>query len=91
VREFASPRDAGNRDVLEALRRVLKAVDDLIASSEGVAGLHLNGDLAPWDELVAGGRYELWLADLETAREVLATHTREPDTRGEAPPITDRR
>ena len=40
---------------LEAVR---VALADLIDNSEGVAGYHLNGDLAPWSELVAGGRYE---------------------------------
>jgi hypothetical protein len=31
---------------------------DLISESDGVYGLHANGDLAPWDELLPGGEYE---------------------------------
>ncbi|OQS42297.1 hypothetical protein [Chromobacterium haemolyticum] len=36
-------------------------VDDiqgLMEESDGVSGLHRNGDIAPWSELEAGGRYE---------------------------------
>lgn len=52
---------------LEQLRAGVEAVNVLIESSEGVAGLHLNGDLAPWVELLAGGRFEGWLAPLSAA------------------------
>lgn len=41
---------------------------DLIANSSGVAGLHLNGDEAPWDELLEGGEYEKWLRSLSQAK-----------------------
>jgi hypothetical protein len=37
-----------------------KAFDDLVAESDGVAGLHLNGEVVPWADLCAGGRYEAW-------------------------------
>ena len=37
------------------------ALNQLQENSEGVAGLHLNGDVAPWDELRQGGRFEEWL------------------------------
>ena len=40
---------------VERLRKGLAAVAALIAESRGVAGLHLNGDEAPWDELRTGG------------------------------------
>jgi hypothetical protein len=49
------------------LRKGLKAVEDLINDSSGVAGLHLNGDLASWDELRAGGRFEEWLKEFDEA------------------------
>jgi hypothetical protein len=39
----------------------------LIEDSYGVAGLHLNGDVAPWHELRTGGRYEDWLFDFDQA------------------------
>lgn len=36
----------------------LREVQGLIEESAGVYGLHLNGDLSPWDELTRGGLYE---------------------------------
>ena len=36
----------------------------LIKDSYGVSGLHLNGDVAPWYELLDGGRYCEWLQSL---------------------------
>lgn len=41
-----------------ALRALVDDITDLIIDSDGVAGLHRNGDLAPWSELTAGGSYE---------------------------------
>ena len=58
---------ANKPPVLAALD-ALNKVFDLIDESEGVAGLHLNGDLAPWSELTDGGRFEEWLCGLEKAR-----------------------
>lgn len=49
------------------LRAGLKAVEDLIADSHGVAGLHLNGDIAPWAELRTGGRFEEWMIAFDDA------------------------
>jgi len=48
----------------------LLAVESLILESRGVAGLHLNGDLASWDELRSGGRYEQWLYQFDDALEI---------------------
>jgi len=39
----------------------IAAVRALINESEGVAGLHLNGEVASWDSLQQGGQYEEWL------------------------------
>lgn len=39
-------------------------VRQLIADSQGVFGLHRNGDGAPWEELLDGGHYESWLDQL---------------------------
>lgn len=50
------------------------AMDDwleLTTQSEGVYGLHQNGDPAPWPELLAGGRFEEWTAGLERLRVLL--------------------
>lgn len=45
-------------DLLEALTELLDDIEGLIGESTGVAGLHLNGDLAPWRELEEGGQFE---------------------------------
>lgn len=59
-------------DAAMALRTLVDDLDDLIANSEGVAGLHVNGDIAPWRDLTMGGQYQEWLASLEAARETLS-------------------
>jgi hypothetical protein len=41
--------------------RLRDALAQLIEDSEGVAGLHHNGDVAPWESLLEGGEYEAWL------------------------------
>lgn len=48
----------------------LLAVASLIHNSKGVAGLHLNGDVATWDELRTGGRFEEWLYEFDDALEI---------------------
>ena len=58
------------REEIARLRRAVDAVRALIAESQGVAGLHLNGDVATWDELLRGGRFEEWLGPLSDAIEV---------------------
>jgi len=57
------------RAQVERYEKALDAVGALIAESDGVAGLHLNGDIAPWPDLLAGGRFEEWLAPLSKAQE----------------------
>jgi len=52
---------------LAVARKGLEAVASLIDKSHGVDGLHLNGDLAPWDELRTGGRFEEWLVAFDDA------------------------
>ena len=52
---------------LAVARKGLEAVESLINESHGVSGLHLNGDLAPWDELRTGGRFEEWLIAFDDA------------------------
>lgn len=62
----------GERRLLRAmLESLVKGMDDLIVSSEGVTGLHRNGDVAPWDSLTAGGEFEDWLGVLDEARNLL--------------------
>lgn len=55
----------------ERLNELVTDLNNLISDSAGVAGLHLNGDLAPWDELTEGGRFGGWLGSLAKAEEVL--------------------
>lgn len=50
-------------------RAGLHAVQSLIDNSHGVCGLHLNGDDAPWDELLAGGLFQDWLLKFSEAIE----------------------
>lgn len=74
--EVADLRDR-NAALLSALSGLSEAVHDLIGHSEGVAGLHLNGDLAPWSSLTEGGRFEAWLLALSDADAMLAARQQE--------------
>jgi hypothetical protein len=51
----------------ESLRRVVRDFDDLIKASTGVAGLHLNGEVADWESLRTGGQFEEWLCNFDVA------------------------
>lgn len=53
-----------------ALRKGIIAVAELIAESDGAAGLHMNGDVAPWPTLLEGGHFESWLLDFSIARNI---------------------
>ena len=65
--ELEQQRDA----LLAALEGLASDIHSLIHESSGVAGLHLNGDLAPWHDLEAGGRFER-LTHLPIAVEAIA-------------------
>lgn len=49
-----------DREMYESERRLfrdaIREVAELINNTQGVAGYHLNGDIAYWDELRSGGR-----------------------------------
>ena len=49
------------------LRAGIDAVVSLIEQSDGVAGLHLNGEIILWPDLLEGGRFEEWLIELNFA------------------------
>lgn len=66
-------------DLKTAAEALLHEVDDLVGESLGVIGLHLNGDAAPWPELLVGGRFER-LSSLEDLRAAIAA-TPEPVAR----------
>lgn len=68
---------AGAPELLDALTGLVRSIDDLISESYGVAGLHRNGDVAPWSELTEGGRFEEWLLALVSARAAIAKATGE--------------
>lgn len=59
-------------ELLEILEGLSDDIEALIEESHGVAGLHLNGDVAPWGELQAGGRFERFM-NLPIARAVIAS------------------
>ena len=52
---------------LAVARKGLEAIASLIDESNGIGGLHLNGDFAPWSELRTGGRFEEWLVAFDDA------------------------
>lgn len=54
---------------IQRLEKGLEAVEMLIDNSSGVAGLHLNGDVASWSSLRRGGIFETWLLDFDKAIE----------------------
>jgi hypothetical protein len=51
----------------DRLKKAVDAVCDLIENSQGVYGLHLNGDPASWPSLLQGGMFEEWLVDFSEA------------------------
>lgn len=54
------------RDALKArLEKLTSDIRILIDESSGVYGLHMNGDPAPWGDLLSGGRFEEWLGSLD--------------------------
>jgi len=53
------------------LIRGIEAVRALINESYGVVGLHMNGDIATWDELQETGHYEEWLYEFNLAEELI--------------------
>ena len=63
VQKLEQQRD----ELLAALKGLVHDIDGLIANSNGVAGLHLNGHVATWEELFDG-----WLSELSTAHVAIA-------------------
>ena len=72
IRVTLAAAEAREAKLREALKHLVRSVDDLIFESEGIYGLHLNGDPAPWPSLTEGGQFEGWLIELERARDTLA-------------------
>lgn len=66
-----------NQQTLAALKGITEEINGLMSESEGVAGFHRNGDIAPWHELEAGGRYER-LSSLPDAMTAIAAAEAQP-------------
>jgi len=58
---------------------LVKAIRSLASESVGIAGLHQNGDICDWDDLLPGGRHEAWLGEPLAAAEKVLSWT--PSTR----------
>lgn len=60
-------REKESELLIEAMRKGIDAVTGVMSDSEGVSGLHLNGDIATWSELTTGGQFEEHLMPLDKA------------------------
>lgn len=56
---------------IATLKFGLTEVACLMDNSTGVAGLHLNGDIAKWSDLRTGGKFETWLLGFDDALELV--------------------
>ena len=64
--------------MIEKCEKGLSAVEWLISDSQGVIGLHLNGDSAPWASLRTGGHFETWLIEFDEVLAAITAHKRPP-------------
>ncbi len=62
-----------------ALEELTDSINALIDESQGVYGLHLNGNNAPWSSLRGDGRFCAWLTALDDAEALID----ELDSQGE--------
>jgi len=53
--------------LIQTLKNGIFSVAELIDNSDGVVGLHLNGELARWSDLREGGYFESWLIGYDDA------------------------
>jgi predicted flavoprotein YhiN len=58
-------------EIISAAFKLVVDLDELMANSDGVAGLHMNGEVADWDSLCEGGSFDAWLSSLEQLRRAL--------------------
>lgn len=66
------PELAALRAHVARLEAGIHAVRELIEESIGVYGLHGNGDVAPWDDLLRGGQFEDCLHGFSDAQAAIA-------------------
>jgi len=70
----------------DALRNIVHDIRVLSENSEGVAGLHINGDIAPWSELTECGILDSWLgksleeADAALLEEGIVVHRHQAES-----------
>lgn len=62
---------AERAELAGALNALVDDINALVSESHGVAGLHRNGDVATWDEILPGGRFER-MSSLEPAESAIA-------------------
>ena len=72
---YEAGAEAHQAALVAAVIAALHDIDDLVANSKGVSGLHLNGDMAPWSEIMDGGAYGAWLQSVERLREAIRAMT----------------
>lgn len=60
-----------NKELLEALTTLVFDLKELFEHSDGVTGLHLNGDIAEWSDLTRGGYMEEWLGSYDDAFDLI--------------------
>lgn len=77
LQSLVNKKDAETDSTQAALAHLLHDLEELAANSEGVAGLHMNGEVADWESLFPGGTFGAWLAGVEVARAALQP-TQEP-------------
>ena len=68
IAEVTAERELFSKQTV-VIWKAVRAVQDLIDQSQGVYGLHLNGEGAPWETLRKGGQFEEWLLDFDDALE----------------------
>jgi hypothetical protein len=61
VEQVSSDKTIANERISN-LEDMCYQVAGLISDSYGIDGLHLNGDVAPWESLLPGGYFEQWLS-----------------------------
>jgi len=59
-------------DFYNAVANLSVELEELIAETSGVYGLHQNGDPSPWEEILEGGRFER-ISSLHVVQNLLAT------------------
>ena len=78
LRDELTDTKARLAEAVEVIHALRKDIDDLVGNSTGVAGLHMNGDVADWDSLLPGGCFGAWLGSVEQADDFLAKQEPKP-------------